>query len=224
MTAGQSQSTQSLEAMEKLCCAYWYPLYAFARRRGSTPADAQDLTQGFFEHLLATALVAKADATKGKFRSFLLASFKNFIATERARDHAQKRGGGESPVCLDAQNAETRFIQEPILKATPESIYERSWAMSVLDQALSLMEAEFAANGRRELFERLHPFLQGDKGQVTYAEAGAALGTTEGTIKVTVSRMRHHYRELVRSVVAQTVTTPLEAEEEMRELVAVLRG
>jgi RNA polymerase sigma factor (sigma-70 family) len=224
LSTSAAEPRKAAEAMEKLCRAYWYPLYAFTRRLGYAPADAQDLTQDFFVHLLETGLVAKADAREGRFRSWLLVSMKHFIAHARERIQAQKRGGCCVIVPWNTEEAEDRLARERATDATPESLYERNWALIVLEQALNLLHTEFAQTGRTPLFDHLRGFLEGDKDGGTYAEAASRLGTTEGTIKVTVNRMRQRYRELLRAVVAHTVSNPPEVEAEMRHLVTVLRG
>lgn len=224
LAAGGTRTSDAESALEHLCQAYWYPLYAFARRYGKSPSDAQDLVQGFFLHWLESGLVEKANRQLGKFRSFLLASFKNFIASEQTRYFALKRGGRQTAVSLDSDDAEVRFARELATELSPDTLYDRSWALQVLNQAMNLLEAEFSKAGRARLFETLHPFLQGDRGSVSYAEISQSLGTTEGTIKVTVNRMRQRYREILRSVISETVATPLEAEQELQELAAILRG
>lgn len=211
-------------ALGKLCETYWYPLYAFARRKQYQPADAQDLTQGFFAHLLESGLVAKADRRKGRFRSFLLVCFKHFMETQHARSLAIKRGGGFPVTPMDPRDAERRLSGEPCPSATPERLYERNWALAVLDQTLNLLEAEFKASGRGPIFEELQPFLQGDVSGPSYSEVAEHLGTTDGTIRVTVHRLRERYRTLLRTVVSQTVNDPLDTDEEIAQLMAALRG
>jgi RNA polymerase sigma factor (sigma-70 family) len=224
VAAAGPRTPTSAEALEHLCQAYWYPLYAFARRYGKSPSDAQDLVQGFFLHWFESGLVEKANRQLGKFRSFLLASFKNFIASEQARVNALKRGGRQTVVNLDSEEAEVRFARELATEVSPETLYDRSWAMAVLEQAMKLLESEFSKGGRTRLFEELHPFLQGDRGPLSYAEIAQRLGTTEGTIKVTVNRMRQRYREFLRAVIAETVGTASAVEEELGELVAILKS
>lgn len=223
LAAGQSVSSQAREALENLCRAYWFPLYAFARRLGHPPADAQDLTQGFFLHLFEARLVARADSAKGKFRSFLLGAFKNFIANENARTIAQRRGGGRFILSLNTAEAEALVSPSLATQLSPDELFDRSWAMAAVDEAFKRMEVEFNQTGRGQLFEKLFPFLQGEKGTQTYAGIAAELGTTEGTIKVTVNRMRRRYRELLGAVVSHTVASHAEVEEELRQLMAALR-
>ena len=224
LAAGHPSSPNAEAALAELCRLYWAPLYVFARRLGHAPEDAQDLTQGFFEHLLSVQLTAKADAAKGKFRSFLLGAFKRFIGSEEAWARAQKRGGGKIVVSYDAQQAETRFASESMIHVSSEILFDRHWAMTMFEEALRLLEAEFKQFGRGPLFEQLHPFLQGDADGLTYADAARNLGTTEGTIRVTVSRMRQRYRELLRSVLATTLDSPHEVDDELEHLRAALRA
>jgi len=222
--AGKDEAGRAEAALAELCGAYWFPLYAFARRNGHQPADAQDLAQGFLAYLIDARLVAKANPVQGRFRSFLLGCFNHFMASEKERARAQKRGNGQFLVPLDSQSAEARLTQETPAGASPEQLYERHWALAVLDAALARLEAEFKTSGRLALFEQLQPFLQGDDGGPSYAEVAQRLGTTEGTIKVTVHRLRQRYRQLLRMVVSQTVDNPLEIDSELAYLRTVLRG
>jgi len=222
--AGKEGTARAEAALAELCSAYWYPLYAFARRKGHQPADAQDLTQGFFAYLIDAQLVAKANPDKGRFRSFLLGCFIHFMASEKERAQARKRGGGHFLVPLDSPQAEARLAQEPSPEANPERLFDRHWALAVLDAALAHLEVEFRRSGRAALFQQLQPFLQGDAGGPGYHEVAERLGTTEGTIKVTVHRLRQRYRELLRIVVSQTVNNPIEVDAELAHLMAALRG
>jgi RNA polymerase sigma-70 factor (ECF subfamily) len=222
--AGKEGNVRAEAALAELCGTYWFPLYAFARRKGYQPADAQDLTQGFFAYLLDARLLAKADPLRGRFRSFMLGCFSNFMASEKDRAQAQKRGGKEPIVPLDPKQAEARLAQEPSPEASPERLFERRWALAVLDAALGRLEAEFKKSGRLALFEQLQPFLQGDGSGPSYTEVAQRLATTEGTIKVTVHRLRQRYRQLLRVVVSQTVDSPLEIDSELAHLKTALRG
>ncbi len=190
LAAGDSASPGSREALERVCRTYWYPLYAYARRTGRSPEDAQDLTQGFFEHLLESRLVTSADAAKGRFRSFLLRCFRNFMGAEHAKAIRQKRGGGRSILSLDAAGAEARFGREPADPRSPEQLYERSWALAVLDEALCRVQREFAASGRERTFEVLRPHLQGEDEDLSYAVSARELATSEATVRVMVFRLR----------------------------------
>ena len=222
--AGKEGTARAEAALAEFCSAYWYPLYAFARRKGHQPADAQDLTQGFFAYLIQAQLVAKANPEKGRFRSFLLGCFINFTAADKERARTLKRGGGHLVVPLKSQQAEARLAQEPSPDASPERLYDRHWALAVIEVALAHLEAEFKKSGRTALFQQLQPFLQGDASGPSYAEVAQQLGTTEGTIKVTVHRLRQRYRDLLRTVVSQTVNSPIEVDAELAHLMAALRG
>lgn len=220
---GRDGDSRAEAALTELCQTYWYPLYAFARRKGHAPHDAQDLTQGFFEHLISTRLVEKANPQKGRFRSFLLACFSNFLTSEQDRAQAKKRGGGRSVVALDRTVAENRLAREPALDGSPDFLFDRNWALAVLEAGLQRLEAEFRESGRAEVLEHLQPFLQGDTSGPSYTEVARRLGTTEGTISVSVHRLRKRYRELLRAVVSQTVNNPLDTDAELAHLLAALR-
>jgi RNA polymerase sigma-70 factor (ECF subfamily) len=224
LAAGQTGGTSADTALAELCRTYWYPIYAFVRRKGRQPADAQDLTQGFFAHLIERRLVRKADPEKGRFRSFLLGCFTVFLASEAQPFRAQKRGGGSLFVPIDFEQAERRLAAEPSSAATPEQLFDRHWAVAALDAALSRLEAEFKESGRADVFKELVPSLQGDDDLPGYAEMAWRLGTTEGTVKVTAHRLRRRYRELIRAVVSQTVNNPMDVETELGHLMAALRG
>jgi len=220
-TAGED-SPQASAALEELCRTYWYPLYAFIRRQGYGVEDAQDLTQGFFSHILSRRFLGRASREKGKFRSFILGSLKYFLADELARLQAQKRGGGQTMVFLDAHSAEERYRLEPVELMDAEKLFERRWAVTLLDRVLERLEKEFIEAGKSRLFERLREFLLGDRASATYQETANALGTTEGAVKVAVHRMRQRYRELFQDEIAQTVADPAEIEGEVRHVFAVM--
>jgi RNA polymerase sigma-70 factor (ECF subfamily) len=222
LLAGEEPSTQAAEALEKLCLTYWYPLYAYTRRLGYDPPDAQDLTQGFFARLLEKGALQSVERRKGKFRSFLLASLNHFLANERDRARAAKRGGGQIPVPLDADQAEDRYRQEPHSDLTPERIFERQWALAVLARALDRLGDEFSGTGRAQHFALLKSFLTSETTDGAYAAAAAQLNVSSGYVAVTVHRMRQRYRELVRAEVADTVASPGEIDDEMRSLFAAL--
>lgn len=219
-----STSAKAQEALAALCRIYWYPLYAYVRRQGHAPHDAQDLTQGFFAHLLANHRLAQVSPEKGKFRSFLLASLRNFLADERDRALRQKRGGGQTILSIDAPEAETRYRDEPADLRDPEKIFERRWAMTLLERALDRLQRESAGQGKAQRFDQLHVFLTGEPDSPSYAEVGRRLDLTEGAVKVAVLRLRHHYQDLIRAEIAQTVADESEIDEEMRYLFAALRG
>jgi RNA polymerase sigma-70 factor (ECF subfamily) len=206
-------------ALATLCETYWYPLYCYVRRRGHLAEEAQDLTQEFFATLLEKHTLRVADRERGRFRSFLLASLNHFLANEWRRQSAKKRGGGRLPLSLDLPAGESRYAQEPSHDLTPEKIYERRWAMVLLEKALSALREEYAAAGKGKLFERLAVFLGGAT-SVPYEEVAHELGTTDGAVKVAVHRLRRRCRDLLRAEVAQTVVEPADVDEELRHLMA----
>ena len=213
----------AMRALTELCQTYWPPLYACIRSQGSDPHQAEDLTQAFFARLLEKNYLADADPGKGKFRSFLHASLKHFLANERDRDRALKRGGGRPLIALDALSDEARDRMEPADHDTPDKAFDRQWALTVLDLALKRLRAEYTGTGRERLFEALKPFLTGDAPALSHAEIAAKCGLTEGAVKVAAHRLRRRYREVLREEIAQTVTTPEEVEGEIRELFAAFQ-
>ena len=224
LTAGRSDTTRAQAALARLCQAYWYPLYAYVRRRGYGPPDAQDLTQEFFARLLAQNWLAQADRERGRFRTFLLAALSHFLANEWDKARAQKRGGAVQFVPLQLDNAETRYGHEPADPVTPEQCFERRWALALLDEVLNRLRQEQVAAGAGALFDTLKPCLAGTRQAQPYAALAAELGMTEGAVKVAVHRLRHRYRQLLREEIANTVATPGEVDEEMHHLFAVLAG
>jgi len=224
LAAGSADSTTGFAALSEVCGAYWHPLYAFARKLGHAPADAQDLVQGFFMTLIERRFLDRADAEKGRFRSFLLGAFKKHLGKERERASAQKRSGAHPHLSLDVENLEGRLAHQLATSQTPESLFERAWGVAMLDEAMRRLQSECKRSGRLALFKQIQPCLEGDPGAARYAEIAQRLGTTEGTIAVTVRRMRRRYLELLRTVILQTVGSPAEVEEELRHLLSVLRG
>jgi RNA polymerase sigma factor (sigma-70 family) len=222
LAAGRDDDTRAQEALAALCRTYWYPLYAFVRRQGHGPEDAQDLTQAFFANLLEHRAVAKADPARGRFRTFLLSCLRHFLANERVRAQAQKRGGGCQVVSLDAEAAETRFGAEPLERESPDRAYERNWALALMEQVLQRLRAEQAAAGKAAQFERLRDGLMGEPDAPRYADLAAQLGLSTDAVKMAVSRLRGRYRELLREEIARTVNNVAEVEEEIRHLFAVL--
>jgi RNA polymerase sigma factor (sigma-70 family) len=222
LVAQGSNSSRARAALEALYRAYWYPLYAFARRMGQSPPDAEDAVQGFFTVCLEKNYLAAADETKGRFRSFLLLALKRFLANEREKSRAEKRGGGEKPIALDGLTAEARYALEPAEHLSADKLFERRWALTLLEQVLSRLREEQAAAGQGEAFEQLKEFLLAGGRGTPYAELAVRLGTSEGAVKVAVHRLRQRYRELLEEEIANTVTSPEEAEEERRYLLAVL--
>ena len=224
LTAGRSDSTHARNALEKLCRTYWPPIYAFVRRQGNTPHDAQDLTQEFFARLLQNHYLGDVDRTKGRFRSFLLASLKHFLANEWDRANAQKRGGGQVLIPIDIKSAETSCGFEPADTMTAEKMFERRWALTLLELVLRRLREDFARDGKEKLFEQLKPTLTEASRSVRYAEIAARLGMSEGAVKVAVHRLRQRYRELLRAEIADTVASPGEIDDEIRKLFAALAG
>jgi len=212
----------SREALETLCQTYWYPLYAFVRSSGHTPEDAQDLTQEFFARLLAKDYLRVVTPEKGRFRTFLRMALKRFLANEWDRWRAQKRGGGRTPLAFDTNLAETRFQQERADTLPPDHLYERRWALTLLDQAMVRLEREYATRGRGAEFLALKPHLTASHGEIPYAEIATALAATEGAARVAVHRLRKRFRELFRQTIADTVATPEEADAELRCVLEVL--
>lgn len=221
LAAARPEAPEAAAALESLCRTYWYPLYAYVRREGHNPADAQDLTQGFFAGLLARNSLLRVAPEKGKFRSFLLASMRHFLSDQRDRARTVKRGGRAEIISLEAQEAEHRYRLEPVDRLDAEKIYERRWAMTLLEQALIRLRDESAAAGKTELFERLRRFVAGDS-DATWGEAAAELGLSEGAMKIAVHRLRARYRVLLRDEIAHTVADPTEIEAEVRYLMRVI--
>ncbi len=222
LQAGEAASSQGAVALEKLCRTYWFPLYAFIRRKGHGEADAQDLTQAFFARLLAGNTFQTVDARKGKFRTFLLVSLGHFLSN--ARDHAQaaKRGGGQTIISLDAITAEQLHQSAPAAELSPDKLFDQRWAMTLLEVAVVQLQEEMATTGKGGQFEALKSFLTNEPSDGEYAIIGRRIGSPGQSVAVTVHRMRQRYRELVRTAVAHTVSSPTEVEEEMRHLYAAL--
>ncbi|HEV2319289.1 MAG TPA: sigma-70 family RNA polymerase sigma factor [Verrucomicrobiae bacterium] len=227
LTAGRAEFQLAQDALETLCRTYWYPLYAYVRRRGYSPPDAEDLTQAFFAWLLERKWLGKADPQRGRFRSFLLTSISNFLSNEWDKTMAQKRGGGKV-IPLERDEAENRYTWQPLSYSvpessfTPEQSFEWRWALTLLDLVMSRLSAEFEEDGKKELFEALKPCLLGESVAQPYATLASKLGMTEGSVKVTVHRLRQRYRQLLRDEIASTVAAPEEVDEELRYLFAVL--
>ena len=220
--AKQDPSAEADAALERLCRTYWWPLYAFVRRRGYEAHDAQDLTQEFFARLLAKDFLRAVDRSKGKFRSFLLAALEHFLAKEWRRANTQKRGGQCTFVSTDADPAEQQYLQVPASNLSLEQFFEQQWAVTLLNQTLTRLQEEFVAAGKGAMFEKSKIFLTGEKRAEPYAELATKLGTTEAALKMAVSRMRQRYGELLRAEIANTVTGPEEVDEELRALMGAL--
>jgi RNA polymerase sigma-70 factor (ECF subfamily) len=221
--AGQ-EGEASPAALADLCQAYWYPLYAFLRRRGNKAEDARDLTQGFFAALLEKGYLANADPDRGRFRSFLLTAVSRFAAKEHDRAMTQKRGGDQTVLSLDFGDGERRYQCEPIDDWTPERIFERRWALTLLDRTLSRLREDYSTGERQMLFDSLKVFLTGESGAPPLRQIAEQLHITEGAVKVAIHRLRQRYRELLRAEIAQTIVTKDDVDDEMAVLLASLRG
>jgi DNA-directed RNA polymerase specialized sigma24 family protein len=224
LAAGKGPSPEAQQALERLCRSYWYPLYVYVRRQDYSPEDAQDLTQGFFERLLERNYLDDVDRAKGRFRAFLLAALKHFLSDERDRQRAAKRGAGQTILSLDTQSAEERYRLEPVDVSSPDKLYERRWATTLLEQARQRLRREFMAAGKGAILDELKVLEPERVGGPTYAEVGRRLGRTEGAIKAAALRLRQRYGELIREEIAQTVASAGEVDEEIRYLMTVVGG
>ena len=224
LAAGHQSSPGAARALESLCQAYWYPLYAFVRRRGKQPEDARDLTQEFFARVLEKDYLNAADRDRGRFRTFLLTVFKHFLANEHQRDQARKRGGGTRFVSINMDDGERRLKLEPSHNWTPEHEFERRWAVTLLEQVLNHLQADYASKGKGDLFDRLKPFLTADDEAESYSAIAADLDMTAGAVKVAVHRLRQRYRDLIHQEVASTVASEGDADDELAQLLTAIRG
>lgn len=222
LQAGRPDSPEALAALTELCRNYWFPLYAYARRQGCDVHSAQDLTQGFFTKLLEKNYLSVADRRRGRFRWFLLTAFKCFLANEWDRTQAQKRGGGQQIVSFDGMSAEERYLHEPEDAASADQLYDRRWALDLLEGARSRLRAEYTEADRAERFKYLEAFLPGGQPTLSQAEIGEKIGMTEGSVKQEVFKVRRRYGELLREAVAQTVAHPDEVDEEIGYLIDVV--
>lgn len=222
LAAGERATPDARDALAQLCSAYWYPIYAYVRRQGHGADEAQDLTQSFFARLLEKHVVEDARRERGRFRSFLLGALKHFLANEWRREHAEKRGGNVTITSIDAGAAETRYVREPVHERTAEEIYERRWALTLLDNVLKALESEMAAERKSRLFDRLKVYLTGDDATPSYGDVGAALEMSEGAVKVAVHRLRQRYKAILRGHIAETVADESEVDEEIAALFAAL--
>jgi RNA polymerase sigma factor (sigma-70 family) len=220
LAAGQNLSPESDAALARLCETYWYPLYHYVRRQGNGPEDAEDLTQQFFARLLEKNYLAKADRDRGKFRTFLLGSMKNFLVDEWKRAGRLKRGGGHSFISFDFCKAESRYAAEPISES--ENGYEKQYAVAMVEQVIRALEHEYAAVGKGPLLAELKGCIWGEESSASYAEIGRRLNMAEGTVKVSAHRLRQRFGELLRGEVAHTVMLSQEVDDELRHLIAVL--
>ncbi len=222
LAAGRERSPQGDAALETLAQAYWYPIYAFVRREGYAAAEAQDLTQAFFARLLERNYPAQADRTKGRFRSFLLLTLRHFLSDERERAEAAKRGGGCVLLSLDEERSERQYGTEPADMDTPETLFERRWAETILARAQSRLAEEYAASGKEAIYQVLRGFQPGEQRSLSYLQAAQRLATTESAVKALIHRMRSRHQQLVRNEIAQTVASAEDVDDELRHLIAVL--
>ena len=223
LSAADRESPRFQQALAELCNGYWYPLYAFVRRHGSSATEAEDLTQDFFLALVEKEFLAATGPEKGRFRTFLLLCLKRFLANRRDYQRAVKRGGGRTLISINRDEAESRYQAEPTDTATPERIYERRWALALLDQVLSRLGDEYRQAGKETLFARLKMYLVADASPESYATVAADLALTAGAVKVAVHRLRRRYGELLRAEVARTLEQPSDIHEEIQALFAALQ-
>ncbi len=218
LTASRTTDPKAAAALEELCRTYWYPLYAYVRRRGRQKEDAEDLTQAFFAHFLRGNYLAGLDCERGRFRAFLLASLKHFLANEWDKSQRQKRGGGQLHLSLDWHRADTQFQVAAVHELTPDQAYDREWAVALLGKVIERLRAECAAASKEQLFEQLKGFLMVDQREASYGEAARNLGMEPTAVRVAVHRLRHRYRDLLRTEIAHTLAEPGQVDEELRAL------
>lgn len=222
LTAGHKGAPEARRALATLCETYWYPIYAFARRKGHAPVEAEDLTQGFFSALLEKDYVNAADPERGRFRAFMLTAFRRYVSRERDRARARKRGGGRAPLSLDFAYGERRYTIEPSHELTPERAFDRRWALTLLETVMERLQKEMADAGKLEVFDGLKPHLLAPADGAAYAELAERLDSTEGAVKTALHRLRVRYRDLLRSEIAETVATPDEVDGEIGHLLQSL--
>ena len=222
LAAGERGSPETEQALSRLCQSYWFPIYAFVRKRGNSPEQAQDLTQEFFAAFLEKNHLAKAARERGRFRCFLMTSVENFLRNEHDRAQAQKRGGGRKLISLDEQDAEERYLCEPATDTDPAKTFEQRWAATLLNRVLTSVREEFSATGRSDLFDALQAHLWGDSASIPYPQLAEQFGLTLANIKTTAYRLRHRYRELLRDEIAHTVALPSQIDDEIRHLMKVV--
>ncbi len=218
LAAGQRHTPQSDSALEQLCRTYWFPLYAYVRRRGYTKADAEDLVQAFFARFLAKNYLAGLSEERGRFRAFLLAALKNFLINEWKHANCQKHGGGVGHLSLDWQTADTKFQVAAQNEPSPDKAFDREWALALLAKVIERLQAECAADGKAKLFEQLKVFIAAGKGEAAHGDVASSLGMEEGAVRVAVHRLRKRYRQLLRDEIVNTLSDPSMADEEMRAL------
>ena len=224
LAAGKRHTPQSDEALGQLCRTYWFPLYAYVRRRGHAKADAEDLTQAFFARFLEKNYLAGLSAGRGRFRAFLLASLKHFLANEWDKSQRQKRGGGVAPLSLDWETADTKFQVAATAEPSPDKAFDREWAVTLLARVIERLRAECETEGKARQFEQLKVFLTAGKGVASHADVAQALGMDEGAARVAAHRLRKRYRELLRDEIAHTLADPAQVDEEMRALFGAFAG
>jgi len=222
LQAGQPGAPGYQQALETLCRGYWFPLYAYLRRHGYDSHQAEDYTQAFFCKVLEKQVLRLADSKRGRFRSFLLATLKNFLADERDRARAQKRGGGRKLLSIDFNEAENQYALEPADRLSPEKLFDKSWALTVLERTMACLKTELAGKNKKELFDHLKIYLTAEKGSIPYRDTAAELNMTEAAVRTAVHRLRRHYRKSLRDEIAQTVTTEDQIDEEIDDLFAAL--
>jgi len=218
LAAGRQHSPEAARALEELCRTYWFPLYAYVRRRGPTKEDAEDLTQAFFARLLEKNPFAGLDSEKGKFRAYLLASLKHFLANARDKAQAQKRGGGGAHLSLDWQTADTKFQVAATQEPSPDKAFDREWALALLAKVIDRLQTECAAEGKAKLFDQLKLFLTAGRAETAQRETAKSLGIEEGAVRVAVHRLRKRFRQLLRDEIANTLADPAMVDDEMRAL------
>lgn len=218
LEAGQSSTPQSDRALEELCQTYWFPLYAYVRRRGHSREDAEDLTQAFFARFLEKNYLAALDTEKGRFRAFLLAALKHFLANEWHKSQTQKRGGGAMHLSLDWETADTHFQIASVTGLSPEQAFDRGWAVALLEKVIQRLQSECEADGRAAQFAGLRIFLTAGKGAIPYAGAAKSLGLGEAAARAAAHRLRKRYRQLLREEISRTLADPAQAEEEIHAL------
>lgn len=224
LAAAERETIDADAALASLCESYWYPVYAYARRRGHSADEAQDLAQGFFTRLIEKRDFATARPERGRFRSYLLSAFLHYVSNERDRTAAIKRGGGQTPLSLDFQDAEQRYLHEPGDCRTPETLYARRWVMTLLESVLGQLETEFQRQDKTELFGYLKPMLTEQGGNVSYRELASRVGISETALKVAVHRLRRRYRDLLREAVAGTLDNPNDVDDEIGFLFRALES
>lgn len=218
LQAGQPKDPGYKQALEALCRSYWFPLYAYLRRNGYNNQQAEDYTQAFFCRLLEKHVIGMADSKRGKFRSFLLSTLKHFLSDEYDRAQAQKRGGGRKLLSIDFTAAENQYALEPAYSLSPEKLFDKSWALTVLERTMSRLKAELTAQNKQDLFDHLKIYLTSEKDSIPYREKAAEMNLTEGNVRTAVHRLRRRYRKLLRDEIAQTVTADNQVDEEIDDL------